>query len=161
MGVYDRADGFTLIEVLVATTLVCTAVAGLSQLGLLAMAQSLSVQRQTAALWLAQSKLEELRARSWAFDSSGLALSDPALSLSPPGALTSDTPGFVDYFDRFGDVVPRPVSTYQRRWAITLVDPVDPDTLRLQSCVLSRAPASAGRSIADACVTTIRTRRLR
>ena len=93
MSVHDRVDGFTLIEVLVATTLVCTAVAGLAQLGLLAMAQSLSVQRQTAAFWLAQSKLEELRARPWTFDSSGLALSDPALSLSPSDALMSETGG--------------------------------------------------------------------
>ena len=161
MGIDDRVDGFTLIEVLVATTLICTAVAGLSQLGLLAMAQSLSVQRQTAALWLAQSKLEELRALSWAFDGSGVALSDPALSLSPPGALASETAGFVDYFDRFGNAVPRAGSTYQRRWAISLVDPLDPDTLRVQSCVVARAPASAGRSSADACVTAIRTRRLR
>ena len=160
MGVHDRIDGFTLIEVLVATTLVCTAVAGLAQLGLLAMAQSLAVQRQAAAFWLAQSKLEELRAKPWTFDGAGLALSDPALSLSPPDALASETAGFVDYFDRFGDAVPPPVSTYQRRWAITLVDPLDADTLRLQSCVLTRAPASAG-STADACVTTIRTRRRR
>ena len=161
MGIHDRVDGFTLIEVLVATTLICTAVAGLSQLGLLAMAQSLSVQRQTAALWLAQSKLEELRGRPWAFDSGGVALSDPALSLSPPGALATETAGFVDYFDRFGDAVPRAASTYQRRWAISLVDPLDPDTLQLQSCVLTRAPDSAGRSSADVCVATIRTRQLR
>jgi len=161
MSVHDRVDGFTLIEVLVAATLVCTVVAGLAQLGLLAMAQGLAVQRQAAALWLAQSKLEELRARPWTFDSSGLALSDPTLSLSPPDALTSETPGFVDYFDRFGAAVSRPTSTYQRRWAIALVDPLDTDTLRFQSCVLTRAPASAGRSTADACVTTIRTRRAR
>ena len=161
MGVHDRIDGFTLIEVLVATTLVCTAVAGLAQLGLLAMAQSLAVQRQAAAFWLAQSKLEELRAKPWTFDSAGLALSDPALSLSPPDALASETAGFVDYFDRFGDAVPPALSTYQRRWAITLVDPLDADTLWLQSCVLTRAPASAGRSTPDACVSTIRTRRLR
>lgn len=161
MAVHDRVEGFTLIEVLIATTLVCTAIGGLAQLGVLAMAQSLSVQRQAAALWLAQSKLEELRSKPWAFDGSGLATSDPALAISPFDSLASETTGFVDYFDRFGAPVPQTTSTYQRRWAITLVDPLDADTLRIQSCVLTRAPGSAGRSTADACVTTIRTRRLR
>lgn len=161
MRVHVRVEGFTLIEVLVATTLVCTAVAGLAHLGVIAMAQSLSVQRQTAALWLAQSKLEELRSEPWAFDPSGVPVSAPALSLSPADALSRETAGFVEYFDRFGEPASPQASTFQRRWSIGLVDPRDPDTLLLRACVLTRAPASEGRSVADACATTIRTRRLR
>ena len=161
MRVHVRVEGFTLIEVLVATTLVCTAVAGLAHLGVMAMAQSLSVQRQTAAHWLAQSKLEDLRARPWAFDPSGMPVSDPALLLSPPDALLRETTGFVEYFDRFGEPATRETSTFQRRWSIGLVDPLDPDTLLMHACVLTRAPASEGRSVADACASTIRTRRLR
>ena len=156
----DRADGFTLVETLVAMVLVCTAVAGVAELGLAAMAQSAAIQRESVALWLAQSKLEELRARQWAFDPGGGRHSDAALSLSPPDALTRDVTGYFDTLDRFGEpALDGPAVIYHRRWSIGLVDPIDPDTLLLQSCVVASAP-SHGRTV-DSCLTTIRTRHLR
>jgi prepilin-type N-terminal cleavage/methylation domain-containing protein len=160
MDGHDRVDGFTLVETLVAMLLVSTAVAGVAHLGLAAMAQSAAIQREAVALWLAQSRLEELRATQWAFDASGARLSDPALSVSPADALTRDATGYVDTFDRFGEpTVMGPAVTYRRRWAIGLVSPTDPDTLLLQSCVFAGTPLH-DRAPADTCLSTIRTRHL-
>ena len=154
----DRAGGFTLVEALVATVLVCTAVAGLAHLGFAAMVQSAVVEREAVALWLAQSKLEELRASEWIFDAAGMRRSADALAPSPADALTRDTGGYVDAFDRFGEPVPLGVAAaHRRRWAISLVDPADPDTLLLQACVLPRDASDAGIR-PDACVATIKTR---
>jgi hypothetical protein len=147
-----------LVEALVAIVLVCTAVAGLAHLGLAAMVQSAVVERESVALWLAQSKLEELRASEWIFDDAGVRRSADVLALSPADALTRDSGGYVDAFDRFGEPVPLGVAAaHRRRWAISLVDPLDPDTLLLQSCVVPRS-ASDARTRPDACVATIRTR---
>ena len=159
MHLRENAAGFTLIEALVATVLVCTAVAGVAQLGVIATAQSAAVQRDAVALWLAQSKIEDLRSRQWSFDSSGARLSDSALTLSSPDTLTIDTLGFVEYLDRFGEPVPATAATFYRRWAIGLVEPADADTLRLQACVVMRESMLRG-SRPDICVSTVRTRKL-
>jgi prepilin-type N-terminal cleavage/methylation domain-containing protein len=160
MDGHDRIDGFTLVETLVAMLLVSTAVAAAAHLGLAAIAQSAATQREAAALWLAQSKLEELRAQPWAFDAAGARLSDPALTASPPDALTRDATGYFDTFDRFGEptVIGSSV-VFRRRWAIGLASSTDPDTLLLQSCVFA-GTSSHDRVPADTCVSTIRTRHL-
>jgi type II secretory pathway pseudopilin PulG len=159
MHLRDSAAGFTLVEALVATVLVCTAVAGVAQLGVVAVAQSAAVQRDAVALWLAQSKIEALRSRPWSFDSAGARLSDSALILSSPDALAVDTVGFVEYLDRFGEPVMATAATFHRRWAIGLVEPSDPDTLRFQACVLTRESSLRG-TRPVVCVSTVRTRRL-
>ena len=159
MHLRDNAAGFTLVETLVATVLACTAVAGVAQLGVIAVAQSAAVQRDAVALWLAQSKIEDLRSRTWSFDSAGARLSDSAMTLSPPDTLAADTFGFVEYLDRFGEPVTATAATFHRRWAIGLVEPTDADTLRLQACVLTRESLLRGARPAI-CVSTVRTRRL-
>jgi prepilin-type N-terminal cleavage/methylation domain-containing protein len=151
-------DGFTLVEVIVAMVVVCTAAAGLAQLGVIATAQSGAVQRDAFALALAQSKIEELRALAWAFDPAGVRVSDPLLAASPPETLTVDTGGFVDFLDRFGHPSPPAAAAYHRRWAIAAFDPGDLDTVRLQSCVLTKVEASNG-ALPGLCVATVRTRR--
>ena len=150
------AAGFSLIEVLIATVLVCSAIAGLAHLGAIGVTQAADVQRGALALALAQSKLEELRASPWAFDATGARVSAPALLVSPADSLTEDASGFVDSFDRFGEPAsPAAPAIYRRRWAISPFDPVDPDTLLLQICVV---PGGSPDLPADACVATIRTR---
>ena len=158
MSAVSNASGFTLLEVLVATALVCTAVAGLAHLGVLAAAQSAAVQRDGLALALAQDKLEELRALAWSFDAAGARQSDPALGVSPPDALTTDAEGFVDFLDRFGAATTSAAAVYHRRWAVAPLSPVDPDTLSLGSCVLTRAAALHGAQT-GVCAMSVRTRR--
>jgi prepilin-type N-terminal cleavage/methylation domain-containing protein len=158
MPLHDER-GFTLIEALVATALLALVIAGLAHLGLLAVAQSVAVEHQEVALRLAQGKLEELWAGRWTVDASGTPVSDPALALSPDDALTTAAAGYVDRFDRFGaPVAAGSPGIYERRWAISLVSPADPETLLMRACVVARAPALRSRAAADACVTTIRTR---
>lgn len=159
MQLRESAAGFTLVEVLVATVLVCTAVAGIAQLGVVAVTQNAAVQRDAVALWLAQSKIEDLRSKPWWFDSGGGRISDPALTLSSPAALDVDTAGLVEYLDRFGDAVAPAAATFHRRWSIGLVGSADLDTLRLRACVLTREAALRG-SGPGICVSSVRTRRL-
>jgi type II secretory pathway pseudopilin PulG len=159
MHLQNSAAGFTLVEALVATVLVCTAIGGIAQLGVIAAAQSAAVQRDAVALWLAQSKIEDLRSRPWSFDSAGARLSDSTLTLSPPDTLLVDTSGFVEYLDRFGEPVTASAAVFHRRWAIDLVETSDADTLRLQACVLTRESMLRGTPPAI-CVSTVRTRRL-
>jgi prepilin-type N-terminal cleavage/methylation domain-containing protein len=159
MSAVSNASGFTLVEVLVATALLCSAVAGLAHLGVLAAAQSAAVQRDGLALALAQDKLEELRALSWSFDAAGARQSDPALGVSPPDALSTDTAGFVDFLDRFGASTTSAAAAYHRRWAVAPVDPVEADTLSLSVCVFTRAAALHGAQT-GVCAMSVRTRRL-
>ena len=159
MHLHEDVDGFTLVETLVATVLVCTAVAGVAQLGVVAVTQNAAVQRDAVALWIAQSKLEDLRSRSWWFDGGGGRISDPALTVSTPDALDVDTAGLVDYLDRFGDAVAPAAAVFHRRWSIALVDSADADTVRIRACVLTRGAALRG-SRPTTCVSSVRTRRL-
>ncbi len=134
--IHHTQTGFTLIEIVVATTLVATAVAALAQLIAIGARQAVANRRALEAIVAAESKLEELRALSWTFSLENL-------SPSPPGALDSDVSGF---FDRTGALT--------RRWAIAPLG-ADPNTRTISVCAY-RLLASP---IAEACVTTVRTRR--
>jgi type II secretory pathway pseudopilin PulG len=160
MSFRKSAAGFTLVETLVATVLVCTAVGGIAQLGVVAVAQGAAVQRDAVAVWLAQSKIEDLRSRAWSFDSGGGRISDPMLVVSAANALDVDTAGLVDYLDRFGNAVAPADAAFHRRWAISLVEGADADTLRLRACVQTRGSAQRGSPPAT-CVSSVRTRRVR
>jgi prepilin-type N-terminal cleavage/methylation domain-containing protein len=108
-----KASGFSLIEVLIATAIVVSAAAGLGRL-FVASADATRVAGGTAtALLLAEQKLEELHA------------ADGPLTASPAGALTTDTGGFVDYWDLSGApaITSSPGaapagSVFVRRWSI-------------------------------------------
>ncbi len=98
-GAAPRA-GFTLLEVMVALLLLTGAFLAVAQL--LAVAGRAADQSRATALGtaLVAQKIEQLRALSWAYDIDGTPID--GLSLSPPGALTVDAAGFVDYFDDAG-----------------------------------------------------------
>jgi type II secretory pathway pseudopilin PulG len=101
--------GFSLVEVIVATSLLATVLVTLAQLFALAIRGNLDSRATTYATVLAQAKLEELRAR--------------ALEPSPGAEPTVDLPGFVDYVDRAGRVLaggpgPPANAAYTRRWVI-------------------------------------------
>jgi len=122
--------GFSLIEVLVATAIITVGVASLAQLfGAAANANRLAATTSTTLL-LAEQKMEQLR-------------SETGLSASPPGALSVDTAGYVDYLDQSGvplgtDSMTVPAGTaYICRWSIEPLPSSPVNTIVLQVSVIS------------------------
>ena len=142
------ARGFTLIETLVATSILVTALAGLAQLFVLASQLSRRTSDSSLALVAAQDKVEALRGLTFAFGADGSAVTDPALQPSPESSLREDTEPYLDRVD--SDLV--------RRWRITTIDPTPPDTIAIEVCVFARSGRDRGPQSAEACLSTIRTR---
>jgi Tfp pilus assembly protein PilV len=152
------SEGFTLLEALIASLLLAGALATLAHVVGTGVVQTTSMRRTMAALVLAQSKLEELRALTWRFDADGSRASSNALVASPAGSLSADHAGWVETLDRFGVAsAARQPQMYRRRWSIAQWGP-DPDTLVLQVCVFESSD-NAVAPAPQACVSTIRTRR--
>lgn len=143
----SNQSGFSLLETLIAASLIASVVVGLAQVVTMASGQSVRARRAVVALTIAQSKLEYLRSLPWDFDDSGLGVSSPELAASPPDSLVQNSPPYVDEPGGTGFVT---------RWAIAPVA-LDPDTLIMRVCVLSAAAPPT--TLPDACVWTTRTRR--
>lgn len=155
--------------------------AGLYSLAARSNREARSVMRMSLA---AEQKLEQLRALSWASGENGEDESDvstdvsvwpeaaggPGLRASPPDALSSDVPGYVDYLDDHGVWVgsgPDPPATavFTRRWSIEPLADSSLDTLVLRVVVVRTVsarsgPPSEGRNEAVS-LTTVRSRRSR
>ena len=132
------ASGFSLLEVLMATSIMVVAVASLAQLFVLSTSRNASAKNTTFASVLAQQKMEQLRALTWGFDTLGLPTTDTTtdttifpeapggsgLSPSPINTLQQNVVGFVDYVDGKGQslggaaAVPPITAAYIRRWMI-------------------------------------------
>lgn len=179
--------GFSLIEVIVATGLMAVALVAVSQLFAIAIGSNSSARDKTFATVLAEQKLEQLRGLTWGFDVSGVPMSDtttdiavdpptpnggPGLSPSPATSLRENTPGYVDYVDRFGRVTggntlqPPAGSVYFRRWSVEPLPTNPNNTLILQVVVgrlgQDRTAADQGnvaRMVDDARVITVKTRK--
>jgi prepilin-type N-terminal cleavage/methylation domain-containing protein len=65
IGMNSHADGFSLVEVMVATCVLAVGLVSLVQLALLAQAANRSAALVTVAAMLAQNKMEQLRGLSW------------------------------------------------------------------------------------------------
>jgi type II secretory pathway pseudopilin PulG len=154
--------GFSLVETLIATLIVASAVGGLAHLVALGARQAGTTRQQLAALATAQSKLEELRSVPWTYASDGTPISSASLTPSPPDALLADRDGYVEHVDRFGVVVaPTDVlsSHFTRRWSVTPLYRSDPNTLVLRVCVYGNRSNATTTAMAQACVVSIRERR--
>ena len=119
-------SGFTLVEVLIATVVLSTAVVATAGLLGLAGISTRNARRHSVAALMAAGKLAELR------------VSD--IAVSPPDALARDTEGFVDYLDGNGRWIAGgshrpPEAVFVRRWLVQPLadDPVE--TLVLQVLV--------------------------
>ena len=148
--------GFSLLEVLIATTVLVAALAGLAQLFGVASGANGSAKAITYATILAQQKMEQLRSLAFGFDADGLPVTDietdttavdqlpnggTGLTPSPEGTLTEDSVGYVDYIDAsgvsLGGVAARPPSNarYVRRWSIDPLPTNPGNTIVLQVVV--------------------------
>ena len=163
-----------------------TALVTLGQMFAISVANNRSARTGSYANVLAQQKLEQLRGLTWGFDIIGLPISDTTtdttaaiesptggtgLNPSPAGTLTSNTPGYVDYVDQFGNILgggatPLPKTVYVRRWSIE-PSPLNPNnTLIIQVLVtrtVSRGSAdtagSTRRLSEEARLATVKTRK--
>ena len=104
--------GYSLLEVLIAVTIVAVGVAALAQLVGFAVHANLRARDTTVAAVLAQQKIEEL-----------LPTTGGDLQASPAGALVNTVAGYADFADRTGrllggGVAPPAGSAYLRRWSI-------------------------------------------
>ncbi|HXW07068.1 MAG TPA: prepilin-type N-terminal cleavage/methylation domain-containing protein [Vicinamibacterales bacterium] len=157
----SRPEGFTLVEVLIASAVFVTLSVGIAHLFAVAGAAGVAARTQTSASILAAAKLEQLRSLTWrwradATDAPTLPESDLTtnLSTSSPGhdgrglrespvdTLSRNIPPYVDYLDETGQWVgngsaPPAGCVFVRRWSVRGL-PADPHrTLILQVLVIS------------------------
>jgi type II secretory pathway pseudopilin PulG len=149
------ARGFSLLEVLFATTMLIVGVAGLAQMFALSTRTNTSARSTTYASLLAQQKMEQLRGLTWGFDSLGLPLTDTSTNIaaatesptggrgltpSPAGTLGANTDGYCDFLDATGKTVgggtnPPTGTIFIRRWSIEPLPTNPNNTLVLQVLV--------------------------
>ena len=149
---HSSQSGFSLVEVVIATGVLATAIMSLGQLFGLSTRTNLGVRHASYSAILARQKVEELRALTWQFDTEGMPISDTStdttasreaatggtgLRPSPVDALRRTTEGYVDYIDRAGaklggGTTPPDNTAYVRRWSVVPL-PADPvNTLVIQ-----------------------------
>src|SRR5688572_30229212 len=112
-------SGFSLIETMIATMLLATALVSTAQLMVVAIRGNSAAQRSTFTTALAQDKIEQLRGLTWGYDevqrpthdyTTNLGVNPPTddgvgLTPSPANALSANTTGYVDYVTRDGTVL--------------------------------------------------------
>ena len=151
--------GFTLVETLVATGLLVTAIAGLAQLLALSVRFTRDSVQFGVALAAAQDKLEALRALRFAYDEGGEIVTDARLTASPPASLSEDVPRYVDWLDSSGAALNGATGAdYVRRWRITAVAADEPEVIAIDVCVFNVSSANREPHDADACLATVRVR---
>lgn len=124
------AHGFTLLEVLVATTLLFVAIASLAGLSIMATRTNEAARTTTFTSLLATQKMEELRVGNGV-----------DLAPSPSDALTRNTPGYCDFLDASGRSLgggssPPAQSAFIRRWSIEPLPSNPVHALALQVLVI-------------------------
>lgn len=154
-----RTRGFTLVETLIATGLLVTAMAGLAQLLALSVRFTRDSIQFGVALAGAQDQLEAVRALRFGYDEGGQIVTDPRLTPSPIASLTEDVEGYVDWLDGSGTVLPDGHGAeYVRRWRITAIAADEPEAIAIDVCVFTVRSANRDPLHADACLATVRVR---
>jgi hypothetical protein len=179
-----RRSGAALLEAMVALGLLAGAIASLAGLYGVAARSNSEARRATRMSIAAAQKMEQLRGLSWAVAEDNEDATDlstdlstlqesaggPGLRPSPPGTLTSDVAGYVDYLDEHGLWVgagsgPPAGAVFTRRWSVDPLAESPLDTLVFRVVVVRTAaarsgPPAEGRDGAIA-LTTVRSRRSR
>lgn len=139
--------GTTLVEALVAASLLITLVSGVAYLIIQAHRFSVRAERMTVAVVAASSRLERLRAVPWEYDLAGTEREAPAFEMSPPDALARDVAGFHQTLDASGEAVtdvPAGTPAYVQRWAIVPARGGGERARAIEICVFEwPAPSSA------------------
>ena len=155
-------DGFTLLETVVATGILVTALAGIAQLFALSVRSTRDAGTQGAALMAAQDKIEILRSLALTYSPVGAPVTDAGLASSASGSLSEDTAGFVDYLDAEGAEVAVEGdgrgAALTRRWRVTPVDNFVPEAIAVEVCVFRWPADGLGPQAAEACLATVRAR---
>jgi prepilin-type N-terminal cleavage/methylation domain-containing protein len=157
-----RPSGFSLVEVMVATTIFVVAAVGLAPLLLLAARTTAGARATTYAAVLAREKMEQLRAEPVA--SGG----GTGLSPSPPRALYENTPGYCEFLDANGrwlgaGTAPPAGTAFLRRWSISPL-PASPDHVLVLQVLVTGLHTGAGapgraRAPEEARIVSVKTRR--
>lgn len=149
--------GFSLLEVLVATTILATALATLAQLFVMSTKANNGAKTTSYAAALAQQKMEQLRGLTFGFDSLGLPITDYAtktttaaeeasggkgLTPSDTNSLRQNLDGYCDFVDQFGTVLgggtlPPLGTVYIRRWSIEPL-PTNPNNTLVFQVLVTR-----------------------
>jgi prepilin-type N-terminal cleavage/methylation domain-containing protein len=162
--------GFSLLEVLVASTIMAVALTTLAQLFVMSTNANHSAKTTTYTAVLAQQKMEQLRGLAWGFDNLGLPITDISTNiakvpeeptggtgLAPGGSVGQSITGYCDYVDMNGNSLgtgPAPVAgtVYIRRWAVEPL-PTDPNNTLVLQVLVTRL---RNRGAADTAVGTAR-----
>ncbi len=152
----SSARGFTLVETLVATGILVTALAGVAQLFVLGSHLTRQAGASGIALIAAQDKLESLRGQVFTYDPAGAEATDSALEPSSSSSLAEDIDPYVDWLDHGGQPSDPDDAVLIRRWRITSLGMTTPDAIAIEVCVFPFTSRNARG--ADACLSTIRTR---
>jgi type II secretory pathway pseudopilin PulG len=149
--------GFSIVEVLVATGLLATALIALAQLFAIATSTNAAARNSTITMMLAEQKIEQLRALQYTFDRNGLPVQDTETDLAvyPPLAtggkglsphtdntMRVNTNGYVDYLDSSGrtlgggTVIPDNTA-YIRRWSVEPL-PTNPNNVVILQVMVTR-----------------------
>ncbi len=155
----QSVSGFTLVETLVATGLIVTAVAGLAQLFDLSVRFTRDAGQFGVALVAAQDKIETLRALPFGYAAGGVPITDTRLDAAPPDSLGADVERYVDWLDEQGFALSHSGgAAYVRRWRITTMAADEPETIAIEVCVFRLPGVTSLPAHADACLATIRVR---
>jgi len=182
---FNNQSGFTLIETLVATTILAIALTSLAQLFAISVQNNLVARNSSFATILAMQKMEQLRGLTYGFDTLGLPITDTStdtavspeaanggtgLAPSPSNTLRVGTNGYVDYLNANGvslgggTVVPTGTS-YIRRWMVEPLPTNPNNTIILQVLVTRRRDrgtadtGSVARQPEEARLVTVKTRK--
>lgn len=178
--------GFSLVEVMVATGILATALVSLAQLFVISTASNMAARNSGTAMIYAEQKIEQLRGLSYTLDASGLPITDsttdtsvyPAaetggtgLSPSTDNTLQSNTDGYVDYIDTIGqslgggETIPDGTA-FIRRWSIEPL-PTNPNNVLIIQVLVTRSRdrgtgdlGSVARGADEARLMTIRSRKV-
>ena len=149
--------GFSIVEVLVATGLLASALVALAQLFAIATTTNANARSSTITMILAEQKIEQLRGLQYTFDRVGLPVQDTETDLAvyPPLAtggkglsphtdntLQVNTDGYVDYLDHYGrtlgggTVIPGNTA-FIRRWSVEPL-PTNPNNVVILQVLVTR-----------------------